>query len=359
MPLTRFLYMTDEVSITLMENIITQSNLAACYFWITEYYFSGFRKKTWQLLWKIFYDFYAIKYPKLEKYIMREHMKWRSLKHISSIMDITLQLFVRNACSDVFLARHISPKESEPTDDSPQWLSSFSEEDRSFLLALHAQDIAGILFYSKKMNDKDMYRQIGRYFKKVKKMDLCQGYLSIIPYNNKKHILLALILYLHSPEENIILDEVDVEVCPEDIAWVKDIHEKPITPLYRTLVEKRLYSISDTIGCFQLQRFDSRCPPIKRLLGFHWEYFASYAPLWKKRFREYKATRNAKGFEMIFENDDHLEEFGERYNYEPDEQSNETQDKSIREIKKRSPREWVKEVFDIDYVRKRCFPVYI
>ena len=89
MPLTRFLYMADEVSITLMENIITQSNLAACYFWISEYYYSGLQANTWQLLWQIFYDFYAIKYPKLEGCINKEYMKWKKRKTIVPIMNIT------------------------------------------------------------------------------------------------------------------------------------------------------------------------------------------------------------------------------------------------------------------------------
>ena len=58
MPLTRFLYMGDEVIVTFLETLLKREELGACYFWISEYYFSGFELKTWDLLWKIFYDFY-------------------------------------------------------------------------------------------------------------------------------------------------------------------------------------------------------------------------------------------------------------------------------------------------------------
>ena len=54
-----------------------------------------------------------------------------------------------------------------------------------------------------------------------------------------------------------------------------------------------------------------------------------------------------KNLKCDLNTDDNLEAFGEKYNYEPDEQSNETQDKSIREIKKRTPREWIEELFGV------------
>ena len=178
--------------------------------------------------------------------------------------------------------------------------------------------------------------------------------LASIPYNNKKHILWAVILYLGE-------SEIELEGSPvseEDILWINKINDIDIHPLYHTLSKKRLYAISNTIGCFQLQRFNRRCPPIKRLLGFHWKYFASFSPLWKKRFRKHHAKRRPP-FTMVFENDDYLEQFCDTYDYEPDEQSNETQDKSILEIKRCSPREWIKDVFGVEYHRKRLFPIYL
>ena len=351
MPLTRFLYMGDEVILTFMESVIKREDLEACYFWISEYYFSGFKSKTWEILWKIFYDFYAIKYPKLEKYILGEFIKWKKNKQISYILDITLQFFLRKACPDVFIARHVVPENRKSRGRPPKWLSMFSAEHKHILLAIHTKCIPSILFHMNKITFEDMHTFICRYFNIVKKMDLQEGYIKTLPYSNKKHVLLALCLYLHLPESLIIIDNVDAVVSGEDIAWVTELNKTTISPLYKTLPRKRLYPISKTIGCFTLQRFDTRCPSVKRLLGFHWEYFASFSPLWKKRFKQYHAKRSKEGFEMIFENDDYLEDFGELYNYEPDEQSNETQDKSITSIEKRSPSEWIKEVFGITYDR--------
>ena len=48
MPLTRFLYMGDEVICSFLECLLKRKDLKECYFWISEYYYSGFYKKTWE-----------------------------------------------------------------------------------------------------------------------------------------------------------------------------------------------------------------------------------------------------------------------------------------------------------------------
>ena len=122
-------------------------------------------------------------------------------------------------------------------------------------------------------------------------------------------------------------------------------------------MHKRLYTISHSIGCFDLNRFKDGYPSMKRLLGFHWEYFASFSPLWKGRLKHI-AERNSDHLLMEFKNDDLLEDFGEKYNYEPDEQSSETQEKSIIEIKPLSPSVWIDHIFGVEYRRKKKLPIY-
>ena len=62
--LTRYLYNQDEVKLTLIENLLNQKNLKECYFWIHEYYQSNSVEDTYNLIYKIYYDFYGLKNPK-------------------------------------------------------------------------------------------------------------------------------------------------------------------------------------------------------------------------------------------------------------------------------------------------------
>ena len=48
---------------------------------------------------------------------------------------------------------------------------------------------------------------------------------------------------------------------------------------------------------------------------------------------------------MDFKNDDYLEEFGEMFNFEPDEQSEEVQQKSIRNIPRQQASCWLFDIF--------------
>ena len=358
MPLTRFLFMSDEVILTFLENLLKRTNLRECYYWISEFYYSGRRTKTWQLLFQIFYDFYAIKYPKLEEFIINEYKKWVSKKCIRNVMKIVLQLFERIPCCEVFLARHTEKVYKRKAGRPPKWLASFPPGDKDMLLCIHKKDIPGILYYMEKFNPNDAYMLVCQYFQIVHKMHLQKSKLDIIPLINKKNIILALILHLHRSCIDIVLNNSISMLHDADVNWIQEINNLPIEPVYYTLPRKRFYNISTTIGAFNLSRFNPLCPPMKKLLGFHWEYFASFSPLWRKRFRQYHAKQDIKAYSMVFATDSDLEAFGEKYNYEPDEQSNETQNRSIINIEKSSGGKWIEDIFGVKCCRVTPFPAY-
>lgn len=359
MGLTRYLYMSDEVIYSFIDCLLRRKNLRKCYFWIAEYYFSGFRVKTWSLLWKIFYDFYAIIHPKLEGILHKEYTKWTKQPSIVYILHVTLNLFKRQANCEVFMFKYISPSDTYvPRGRIPGWVKEFDESHKELVLALEAKQYPDILFYSQKIDPNVLFQLICKYFKLRQGLSLTKETLTSIPYENKFHIILALILHLQKSEEEIHLDSTHYIARYNDIVWIKNLNMKVVKPLYRTLGRKRLYTISPNIGCFNLCRFDRRYPAMKYLLGFKWEYFASFSPLWQKRFARYKAVRQKSTREMIFLNDDYLEAFGERYDYEPDEQALAVQYKSIHPIDTRAPSQWLFDIFGMYNHKIKKFDAY-
>lgn len=68
---------------------------------------------------------------------------------------------------------------------------------------------------------------------------------------------------------------------------------------------------------------------IKNNYYYHWLYFACKSPIWNERIILFHGIVNDDKKEIEFENNDCLEKFYNLYNYEPDEQSIDTQIKCI------------------------------
>ena len=111
---------------------------------------------------------------------------------------------------------------------------------------------------------------------------------------------------------------------------------------YKIFENKRLYSISDNIGCFNLQRDEYN---LNNIFWYHWEYFAYKSPIWKKRFDKYNISINDKKQIIEFKNEDELEEFYKNYGFDPDEQKINIQERSTKKIKKIKISDWLNNIF--------------
>ena len=71
---TRYLYVKDEVYVSLLVSILNKSDDSI--FWALELYYSGFIKELLNLLWKIYYDFFATLNPTFEKYLLKKYKEF-------------------------------------------------------------------------------------------------------------------------------------------------------------------------------------------------------------------------------------------------------------------------------------------
>ena len=108
---TQYLYIKEEVRIALLVSILNKSDDAI--FWAYELYYSGFKYELLNLIWKIYYDFFATLNPAYEAYLLKKHKELlldadeTQGQIISSIIQ---DLLFRPFNADVFVLRNLCDK---------------------------------------------------------------------------------------------------------------------------------------------------------------------------------------------------------------------------------------------------------
>ena len=75
------------------------------------------------------------------------------------------------------------------------------------------------------------------------------------------------------------------------------------------------------------------------------EYYAYNSSIWKKRFDNYDITIDDINKKIVFNNDTQMEDFYNEFDYCPDEQSSEIQNKLFGTLPKNNWKIWFNEIF--------------
>lgn len=355
---TRYLYNLDEVILSGLECLLKHNNIQECYFWFYEIYSSGYVDETWDLLWKIYYDFYAEKNGNFERKMKQYYRGWKKNKCFKPIMNVirTLHTFYKKTSGRVFMIRtfYCNTLRQLVSKENRKLLIDGDRKIQLLKYGFIEKKDPVIAYYLKRLYTKENEQVI---------IDLIKnqtGQKEIL-LNSKYDTLHQ--LYYHSIKgknkktRNISYNvgtEALKEVYLTDDTCYNESKHKDVNTVYKTLEIRRLYGISSNIGCFKLGRDGI---DLNNEYWYNWEFYAYRCPLWKSRFDKYKIHIDNKKKEIVFEDEDEYEEFTELYNYEPDEQSKETQEKSTKKLKKIKIDEWLEytslEVYRQEKVRKK------
>jgi len=314
--LTRYLYEKEEVEYSLVISLLKKKESAL--FWAFELYHSGFKEELKQIIWKIYYFYYAALNRTLEAYLFTK------LKNMNEeiIPYIIHNLLVRKWSYDIHLAANQKQKKGNiknllQTKNYKQLITLLIDVyDPSYLDEICDHFGKNIEIERKK-------------FEKSLKMNSISPNTKLIVYmlhyyavSNKIPIGRNLLLQL---EDNIELDynTIECDLTPRGGDKFPLLSKRPSRMI---LSEGRKEMIETDISLFPLKRNVS-C--IKNALFYRWEYYAYNTPIWKERFDKYKIKENHEQKRIEFIDDDEMEDFYNHYGYEPDEQSNEILDKSI------------------------------
>jgi hypothetical protein len=351
---TRYLYVKDELRLSLLVSILKKSDDAI--FWAYELFYSGFKHELFQLIWKIYYDFFATLNPSFEAYLIKKHKEW--LLNNDSINDkiissIIQDLLFRPFNTDIFFLRNICENFENDIDYHSGVIT----------------DINSLRLNMEKWIETDDYRSIAQWIliENKNRIDLQEIYDIILDKFGKKKkiynkvqnikteiILLAKIMTLFSKKHNLKKGKsIYIKVEPEDIVPYETINIYDSLKNYNILENACICGIDDLkhLSLFKLNRnkYD-----LNNKYWYNWLYHASFSPIWSKRIKMFKGYPDYNKRTIVFQDDELEEEFYKLYGYEPDEQKRCVQEKSIMSIEKKYNWKW----FDNTYKKNGLVNVY-
>ena len=387
---TRLLYEKEEVKWSFITSLLKRDEYEEVLYWISEYYYSGYVKGTWHLLWQVYYDFYSIHYSYGEKTILKNYLLWKKENHIKYVLNVVKNLYYRKSCGTVFSLRKYYEKRSQLSKNKKNeknkkgkiilknnvspFIKKFPKQMHNLLHSIHGKNYKNICYFVKRWSTKtqECYYWLCRYY--LEKLDYLDDteknkYLTVEETNNfdlstlhmknmfqkinynKIHIILSLIVSMDNivtDFENKTQNEIQNKKIKmkfvsnkKELDYVEDLN-KFEQPSHYLLKKRREFMIYDTIG-FNLPRFNDM--PLWEATWYHWMYYSYNCPLWNKRINEFHGVLNHNEKEIIFPDDDIQEEFYQKYGLEPDEQPKEIQEMSIIELKHCTLSDWFLTIF--------------
>jgi len=373
--LTRYLYLFDEVGLMFITSLLKNQSLDECNFWISELYLSGFVEQSWDLLWFVYYDFYYIINHHFQHFIHKKSLDGE----LKSILTIVKNLFKMKPTSEVFMTRQYNNCIKDIT-------HIFKGKKPNWLMALPVKYHGLFRFIDKKLYqfavsslpdivDTDIFKAIQIYFQlsDEQTMSFQNEFSQLLAdkpsadtadqdnevppsadndqYTNAIHKLWAIICLLIF-NRDYLSSKKKIYIACSDMEYkeVMKIHDDPIPlnkynnlQIHKTLEHKRVYSIEPICSSFHLLR--ENVQDINECYRRRWEYYAYLCPLWNKRFHKYNITVDSNEKNIVFHDDDELEEFYSEFGYEPDEQTYETENKRIVHMPENNWKTWYNSIF--------------
>ena len=330
---TRYLYIKDEVEFALLY-VLLNKNLEEALFWAFELYFSGYEEELLNYIWCIYYDFYASTNPTFESYFIKKHHDFLSCdsngreKIICSLIN---NLIIRNNTLDVFLLRQMVLNFDFVDDEKPANIkipfeSHLSSRDYISIATtiMETTTESELLLLLTKTID-----HFSKEYKSLKKSSVLSQWKKVV-FPLKKRVLISRIMYYYSLLDGIKMGKsLYISVDAKETEIYKTIYKNNDVPARKILSCACKYVPRFPAGLFKLSRDIYNETNLKNEYWLYWMYHASATPVWKARVESFQGVCNHVKKSLEFPNDDLLEAFYEAYEYEPDEQAQEIQDKNI------------------------------
>ncbi len=336
---TRYLYIKNEVKIALFTSLL-ERNEEKSLFWAYELYYSGFEKELLELVWNIYFDCYCALNPIFSTFLRENQAKLEKSKKSEEkreIISLIINNFlIRPYSLDIFLLIQKSKENDKFT--TKMTLTSLLNE-RNY------EELSKYILQTPENKLKTLMEKVVEYFEKtdknIKKSEEMQKFEEIYKKTKKnvtpQKIVLSITFSLYYQIQkvkmgknfilNLNVDELDALKKYETIISTKEL------PPYKILPRAYVYQIdsSNYLSLLGVKREQF----ITLGYYYNWLYYASFSPIWLERIQKYGGKLNHERQIVEFQedpDDDLMQEFYGQFGYEPDEQTRETQEKSIQPL---------------------------
>lgn len=332
---TRYLYEKTEVKLALLVSLLKKKNDAL--FWAYEIYYSGFVDELIHLLWKIYYDFYATLNPCFESRLLDIlNHEFALEKNEKNVFIIINEFMVRPFNTDIFILYQLMTLDLDK--DYLDCLSDFEKMKKKIIEMIESDDYINISSYinedcSENRLD-DVVMLYSRHFGVDNKINM--GKIKRAECQNKQSKRLLVLTNLLSNwgilKKMKLGKNISIDADEKEIECYKTCRDGEV-PAYRILPHFCKFNIDahKYLGLFHLKR-DVNSANITDAYLNNWLYFASFSSIWKERIMRFNGKIDNANKNVLFEDDECLEGFHNKYNYEPDEQKRETQNRTIQTI---------------------------
>ena len=336
---TRYLYIKNEVKIALFTSLL-ERNEEKSLFWAYELYYSGFEKELLDLVWNIYFDCYCPLNPTFSTFLRENQAKLEKSKKSEEkreIISLIINNFlIRPYSLDIFL---LTQKLSENDKFTTKMTLTSLLNERNY------EELSKYILQTPENKLKTLMEKVVEYFEKtnknIQKSEEMEKFEEIYKKTKKsvmpQKIVLSLTFSLYyqiqkvKMGKNIILnlnvDEIAALEKYETIVASKQL------PPYKILPRAYVYQIDsgNYISLLGVKREQFTA----MIYYYNWLYYASFSPIWLERIEKYGGKINHERQTVEFQedpDDDLMQKFYGQFGYEPDEQTRETQEKSIQPL---------------------------
>ena len=360
---TRLYYNVEEVVYSFKSALLKKRDVLECYFWAFELIYSGI--DLFEIIWEIYYDYYSVLNPKLEKYIKTKQIQWESEHNEEPICYIIQNLFILSHSYEVYMMRNYILTGwsdiliiSKPNIKMKEYLKKYDKKWHCLINAIHKGLLNNVCYHLSHLmessdtddnNHYDIYKVICLFI--IDKLGLDQGdevhfdktvqrLWNGEKYSNKLHYMLAVIYQLYVDETKVNKKKIYIAPDRDDITFVKHLKTLQGDIGSKNLRDYCRFGIDKNIGCIKTLdrfKFNNYTEEIRN----HWEYYARNSRYWNNILADKAVLVDSERKEIKFLNLDEEEIFYRNYGPDFDELPREIQESIGLVDIEPSERDWI------------------